>query len=288
MRSPSPLSWFKKAVKRFPHIRNLVNQRDQLLLEHGALQHDIEILRSELEEHRQESEKVQQLGSATHVDGKKITFSSWGEDQMLAYLFMDKDDGFYVDVGAYHPLVDSNTKLLFDRGWSGINIDCNPATIACYNCLRPGDVNLNVAISKTEGLVRYFMFGDRASSNTISPEFKQNIIRGQHVEVEKELEIQSFTLKSILEKYLPAHREIDFLNVDVESVDLEVLQSNDWESYRPLVIAVEDLEFNFDAPLETSHIHSYMCRLSYRMVCRTIYTSIYVDARRGRSLRGLP
>lgn len=282
------MSLFRNAVKRAPYIRNLVKQRDQLLVERGSLQNDIRSLEVEIQGLCQQVEQLKHVENPSQAEGAKTTFSTWGEDQILTFLFMDMNTGFYVDVGAYHPTLHSNTKLLFDRGWTGINIDCNPLMIDIFNQIRPRDVNLNAAVSKTEGPVKFLMFNDWGTSNTISREFGEVISRGQNVAIQKEVEVNSLTLKSILDKNLPENRCIDFLNIDVEAVDLEVLQSNDWERYRPWVIAIEDLEFNFETNLEDSQINTYLRTLSYKLVSRTIYTSVYVDARRGRALRGCP
>src|SRR5256885_155804 len=60
------------------------------------------------------------------VLGRQIAYAHWGEDLVVSFLLDNKRDGFYVDVGCYHPTLFSNTKLLFDAGWRGINIDPNP------------------------------------------------------------------------------------------------------------------------------------------------------------------
>jgi hypothetical protein len=73
--------------------------------------------------------------------------SSWsqeGEDLILARIFGDKPDGFYVDVGAHHPKRFSNTYYFYRRGWRGINIDAMPGSMLAFNRLRPSDINIEL------------------------------------------------------------------------------------------------------------------------------------------------
>src|SRR6266849_5238427 len=76
--------------------------------------------------------------------GGRPAYAHWGEDLVVSYLLDEKRDGFYVDVGCYHPTLFSNTKLLFDAGWRGVNIDPNPFMIEQYRAARPGDVNVHL------------------------------------------------------------------------------------------------------------------------------------------------
>ena len=79
---------------------------------------------------------------------KKKSYSMNGEDLFINNYFKDKI-GFYVDVGAYHPLELSNTYLLYKRGWSGINIDINSLSIDYFNFLRPDDINIHIELDLT-------------------------------------------------------------------------------------------------------------------------------------------
>ena len=79
---------------------------------------------------------------------KKKSYSAFGEDIEIKKHFKRNFNGFYVDVGCYHPIKDNNTLLLHQKGWTGINIDINKLSIELFNFCRPKDVNLNLAISK--------------------------------------------------------------------------------------------------------------------------------------------
>jgi FkbM family methyltransferase len=254
----------KNLAKKAPYLRELVRQR--------------EALRRELSEAQS---KLSQGESA------KLAFALWGEDQILAWVFENRPAGFYVDVGAYHPTLHSNTKLLSDRGWTGINIDCNPTMIEYHRNARPRDVNLNVAVGATEGPVKVYIFHEWASSNTISPVWAEAISRIQSTAVDREIEVQCYPLHKILERHLPPGQAIDLLNVDVETVDLEVLQSNDWTRFRPRVVAIEDIEFNLDEPTHSA-TYRFLREQGYHFFSRTIYTNFFADEARRTELNGCP
>jgi len=82
-------------------------------------------------------------------------FGQWGEDVLIRKLFDRKlSDGFYLDLGAYHPFTHSNTAYFWIKGWSGINVDANPYTIDLFNKTRPNDQNIWAAIIPLASLQR--------------------------------------------------------------------------------------------------------------------------------------
>ena len=87
---------------------------------------------------------------------KKKTYSMDGEDLAIDQYIEKKEKGFYVDIGAHHPIHRNNTQLLFHRGWEGVNIDVNQFSIDLFNFLRPNDINLLTAISDQEGEITFY------------------------------------------------------------------------------------------------------------------------------------
>ena len=81
---------------------------------------------------------------------KKNSYSFNSVDLIIDYIFKDKKNGFYLDVGAQHPVSNNNTYLLFKRGWKGINIDLDKKNIELFQTIRPEDINLNFALSDSE------------------------------------------------------------------------------------------------------------------------------------------
>ena len=82
---------------------------------------------------------------------KKKTYAMVKEDVFINNYFK-KNIGFFVDVGAYHPLELSNTYLLYKRGWNGINIDINSLSIDYFNYIRPDDTNINIAVANKKSI----------------------------------------------------------------------------------------------------------------------------------------
>ncbi|KKT48350.1 MAG: hypothetical protein UW41_C0032G0008 [Candidatus Collierbacteria bacterium GW2011_GWC2_44_18] len=191
---------------------------------------------------------------------------------------VSQDKGFYVDVGAYHPKLFSNTYLFYKKGWRGICVDPNPKMKELYRIARPRDVFLNVGVGAEEsvtamsagrqvspchgekglqgdslkaGMMEYFEF-EEGAANTFSPEqARKNQEVGRKLIGKRMVPI--LPLKKIFAKYLPKGQQIDLLSVDVEGMDLEVLKSNDWKKYRPRMIICEDLEFDLDNKLMRLH-----------------------------------
>lgn len=203
---------------------------------------------------------------------EKTAYSSWGEDILLNFIFLNKNDGFYVDIGCYHPEYESNTKILYDRGWNGINIDANKSMIERFKIYRPQNINLNLAVSsENKKFINYFIFDEWATSNTISESFKDT--RG--IDIQNTEQVKCSRLDEILDKYVGNNKEIDFLNVDVETLDFDVLNSNNWSKYKPTIIAVEDFDLKlYDISL--SKIFQLLSSNGYELFSLTLYTSFYV------------
>jgi len=168
------------------------------------------------------------------------SYSQEGEDLILLRIFEKKRIGFYVDVGSHHPFRFSNTYLFYRLGWRGINIDATPGSMKLFNKFRKRDINIEVGIGEKEDILTFYIFND-PGLNT----FDENLARQRNGKmgyyIIKELPVKVYPLSKILEEYLPEGQEIDFLNVDVEGKNFEVLKSNDWSTYRPKVVLAEIL-----------------------------------------------
>jgi FkbM family methyltransferase len=172
---------------------------------------------------------------------KNFSYSQAGEDIVLSMIFRRMLDagkrGFYVDVGAYHPDIDSNTHLFHKSGWRGINIDPTPGSMKAFNTKRPGDINLECGVGSAVSERNFYWLGANSTMNTFE---RANLeANGMMDKVIRTIPIKTEPLGLILSRYQKEFSEINLLSIDVEGLDLEVLQSNDWSRYRPQVIAVE-------------------------------------------------
>jgi len=174
-----------------------------------------------------------------------ISYAQNFEDVILERFFKEQKAGFYVDIGAADPLKDSVTKHFYDKGWRGINIEPSTKLFEKLLSERKRDINLNCIISNQESLNVFFDIPNSGLS-TIYPNYAYSAIEKEGQKdyngdilnsFEKTL-IESKKLSSILEKYA-YNIEIDFLKIDVEGAEKEVIESNNWAALRPKVLIIE-------------------------------------------------
>ena len=192
----------------------------------------------------------------------RVSFSQEGEDLLLARIFNDGRPGTYVDVGAHHPFRFSNTYLFYKLGWRGINIDAAPGSMTKFNQYRRGDTNLETGVSLAPEALRFFSFAEPAL-NTFSASLAESRARTGHAIIQESV-VTCAPLSAILRdcKYAAIGGN-SFLSVDVEGLDLDVLRSNDWSSYRPSFIVAEILGKNLEE-VTRSPITTYLREQGYR------------------------
>jgi FkbM family methyltransferase len=165
-----------------------------------------------------------------------VSYSQNFEDVMLWRALKNVNDGFYIDVGAAWPDTDSVTKLFYDQGWSGINIEPTPDFYARLCEQRPRDINLRIAVCDQDGERNLNLFSDSGLSTL------DQVVAKEHVKNNFEcisIRVTTATLSSLFQRYLPKQQEIHFLKIDIEGLEAEVLASNDWSLYRPWIVVVE-------------------------------------------------
>ena len=199
-------------------------------------------------------------------------YSQEGEDMILRYLFASKMEGFYIDVGAHHPTRFSNTYFFYKRGWSGVNIDATPGSMKLFRKWRPRDINVEVAIGREHTAMRFFEFDDPAL-NSLDVELSAMRNTGHSCVVREQI-LMTRTLADVLTEHFPGGRHVDFMSVDVEGMDLDVLQSNDWDFFRPSFVLVECLGTDIRR-IDESPIYQFLIGLSYELFAKTVGTFIF-------------
>ncbi|MEH2435825.1 MAG: FkbM family methyltransferase [Nostoc sp.] len=168
-----------------------------------------------------------------------MTFISYAqnfEDVLLNRVFKDKIKGFYIDIGALHPTVDSVTKAFYDIGWSGINIEPIKECYKLFEQERPRDINLNIAINNSEGELEFFQVVGQPGNSTLNKEIAERIAQEKGLELSR-YTVYVNTLAEICKKYVD--QKIDFIKIDVEGVEEEVLLGGNWEKFRPTILVIE-------------------------------------------------
>lgn len=175
---------------------------------------------------------------ATEQAGEGATSAT--EGSRYAFAPQKLRPGFYVDVGAYSPKQMSNTYAFYKLGWWGINIDATPGSMKAFDLIRRRDINVEAVISVEPGTRTLYSWGLPNTINTLSAD----LARAWTEELgtaPTEVSVETTTLSAVLERHLPAGQRIDFLTVDAEGHDLEVLRSSDWDRFRPELVVVEQM-----------------------------------------------
>ena len=177
-----------------------------------------------------------------------MTFISYAqnfEDVLLWRALQHIEKGFYIDVGASHPDTDSVTRALYDREWSGINIEPVPAEFRRLEGARVRDLNLNVALGAAEGNATLFVVpGTGLSTLETDPLSAIDRVGFEH----HEAQVQIRTLAKICQEHVTG--EIHFLKIDVEGGERGVLEGADFSRYRPWIVVIEAT-----APMSTVLTH---------------------------------
>jgi FkbM family methyltransferase len=206
------------------------------------------------------------------------SYSQEGEDMVLRRIFLAVKHGFYIDVGAYHPKHLSNTYFFYRNGWRGINIDAMPGSMQAFRRVRPRDINLEAVIARERKEMNFYIFNGRAL-NTLDPD----LARERSVGSTKILEVRAVItqrLDEVLAQHLAPHHSIQFMSIDVEGFDLDVLQSNNWSLYRPEYVLVEAWDFSLQHADEHP-IVQFLTQHDYHLAGKTFSTIFFGDNRHG-------
>ena len=168
-----------------------------------------------------------------------VSYAQAREDVILVRSLREvlPEEGFYIDVGGFHPNVDSVTKAFYDVGWHGINVEPSPDLMGAFYRERPRDINLEVALSSQPGQITFFNNGNGQLGTLEERYADPNGGRRS---------VQALTLTGICETYAP--KDIHFLKIDVEGHERAVLEGMDFTQYRPWILIIEAVVPNTKIP----------------------------------------
>ena len=196
----------------------------------------------------------------------RTLYSNWGIDLLVKDILKNqKEKGIYIDVGSHHPLINNNTYILYKNGWKGINVDLDFNSIDMFNYFRPRDYNIQKALSNKIGIVDLYFFHNRAAKNTITKS------RGKGAKSIKK--INTDTLNNVIENSKINTKKIDFLSIDVEGNELNVLKGLNFKKYRPKIISIEFIKPNIKefyqhdiSNILKSDIYKYVISKNYKLI----------------------
>jgi FkbM family methyltransferase len=203
--------------------------------------------------------------------------SQFGEDKKIIKLFKEKENGTYLDLGCFHPIRQNNTYLFHRLGWKGINIDLNPLTIELFNIARPNDINICAAISSKAGSKNLFFDHELSSLNTINKNHTKFLKKAFGIKNLKKRKIKTYTLNNILKDN--NINRIDFMNMDIEGSELEVLKTLNFKKLDIKVICIEIVNYDHyskDIKINKKKIFNILKKNNYRLKFKTSVNYIFI------------
>jgi FkbM family methyltransferase len=176
---------------------------------------------------------------------KTISYAQRFEDLYLLRCFGAQPDGFYIDIGAGHPVHDNVSFAFYLKGWRGITVEPNPALARLSEAVRPRDYGHQVLVGEAPGEATFYLVEDFHGFST-TVESHARAARTEFGKGAQALTLPVTTLAALCAQHAPA--SIDFLKVDVEGAEREVLLGGDWQRFRPKVVVVEALAPHTMAP----------------------------------------
>lgn len=198
------------------------------------------------------------------------SYSQEGEDVVLNRIFDKQSTGFYVDIGAHHPKRFSNTYFFYQKGWRGINIDPLPGVEHSFKEIRPRDIFISAGISDQKEELKYYQFKEPAF-NTFDEVLAEE--RKQKSEQVGVVSVPCFRIDELLHQNDVS--SLDFMSIDVEGFEMNVLNSNDWDRYVPKVIVVEILDFDF-LTFPENPIYQFLASKGYFIFSKLFHSVVFV------------
>jgi len=204
----------------------------------------------------------------------RVYYGQECEDAVLGELLGPELEGkgFFVDVGAHHPTRFSNTWKFYQLGWRGINIDPTPGCMVEFNKLRPEDTNLEIGVSAREAERSFYCYNEPAL-NGIDNDRREELAESPY-KLEKIIEVRTKPLSDILSAHGVVLKSPNFLSIDVEGLEMEVLSSLCFDKY-PFDLLVIEQRVNDVSHLASTDVWRVLTQQHYAAVAVTGRTVIY-------------
>ena len=203
------------------------------------------------------------------------------EDTFVSNYTKNIKNGFYVDIGAHHPLNQNNTFLLHKKNWSGINVDINEFSIDLFDFLRPNDLNIRTIISDTNDYIDLYYQKDFSFLNTIDLTTAKRHFNNNF----KTKKVKSLTFNELISNSIYKNKKINFLNIDVEGAEMKILNSIDFDKYNPGLICIEILELHLtkvnlrEEKLLSNDVYNFLIKKKYKKIWSCEYFRNHIFAK---------
>ena len=203
-----------------------------------------------------------------------IHYGEFGEDILINRILKNIKTGRYVDVGCYHPFKGSLTVQLYKRGWRGINIDLSKSSIDLFNLVRKKDINLNIAVSDFNGQTNYF---------ENSPINQQNsLIKSD--DNQKMIKTDCKNLNFILGEN--KFEKFEYLNIDVEGNENNVIKGIDFSKYRPILITIENNNLHINDYIQ-SEVYKILTENNFTFISKIGVTNFFLNNENAKNFKKL-
>jgi FkbM family methyltransferase len=213
--------------------------------------------------------------------GYSISFSQVGEDIIIRTLLcqIEKPGKLtWLDIGAHHPTNLSNTALFYREGKRGINIEANPLLIQRFYKNRKRDINLNIAIADKSGTMDFYIM-DAPALSTLSAE-EAHRYEKLGVKIIDKISVKTMTVAEVIDKFCD-NIFPDFLSLDAEGYDLEILKTINYEKCSPNIICVENIPCdtklkNYFDSMQINELSKFLISKDYSIIAFTLINTIFV------------
>ena len=202
----------------------------------------------------------------------KKSYSISSVDLVISRLFSNKSTGIYVDVGCNHPIKHNNTYLLYKKGWSGINIDLDKKSIHEFNKMRKNDYNVQELVGSVDGEEKeIYYYHERSAINTIS-----KVLADKRLTKPKNIiKRKTKSLNTIINNSPYFNKKINFMSIDIENYEYEVLKNFNFGKYDIGVIVTECVDIKQQKPETHTQSLEYITSTSlYKLLTQNNYKLI--------------
>ncbi len=215
---------------------------------------------------------------SSFVSHEKNSFSQSGEDRIVKFIFevLGISKPTYLDIGAHHPTIINNTYLFYLLGGKGVLVDPNPKWCGIVHNIRPRDVFLNVGVSGLPKKQVPFYIMDSDTLSTFSKEEAERMVCEDDHEIVSVQYVDILTPFEIITEYLLG--DVDFVSVDVEGLEIDILKSLDFDKIRPKVFCIETISYSKTGKgTKNTEIIEFMNNNAYLTYADTYVNTIFVD-----------
>lgn len=227
---------------------------------------------------------IRKLASFVGGNGRKVnsfrkeSFSQCGEDLIVDHIFqaIGIAKPSYIDIGAHHPMHINNTFFFYSKGSRGINVEPDPALFSAFIEFRPDDTNLNVGVGLQKGTSEFYVMSEPSLNSFSKDEVDRALKENSTYAIKKVLQLNLVTVTDVIRDYNSGTYP-DFMSIDIEGLDEQILRSLNYQSDAPKVLCVETLTFSTKGKGEKkTDLIEFLKAQGYMVYADTYINTIFV------------